>query len=129
MREPLQLRDERAPETLVLVRLGKNTLSDVKLGESCEVTFAKWGLYGFSTCGLGRGGYEELGRLVPLLRNRQWVLEASAGALISDGFPVVPTAQTPHWTVVLSEPTSTQYERVRRHFSEPRRNPIWERGS
>jgi hypothetical protein len=26
---------------------------------------------------------------------------------------------------VLSEPTPVQFARVRRHFSEPKRNPVW----
>ncbi len=125
MPEPLYLRDERPPVALALVRLGRNTLADARLLEACEASFRKWGLFGFSVFGLGPGGYGELVRYVPILAVRQWVMEASTEGLLSDGFPVLPTADHPHWTVVLSEPEPAQFARVRRHFSEPRRNPTW----
>ena len=125
MPEPLNLRDESPPHTLALVRLGNHTLADTRLLEACEATFRKWGLFGFSVFGLGPGGYSELVRSVPILTLRQWVMEASAQAVMSDGFPVLPTADHPHWTVVLSEPAPGQFARVRAHFSEPKRNPAW----
>jgi hypothetical protein len=53
------------------------------------------------------------------------VLEAPGSDLLADGFPLLATRDFPHWTVVLSEPTPTQFARVRRHFSDPKRNPIW----
>ena len=48
MPEPLQLRDAAPPTTLVLVRFGRTTLADDKLRQNCEVTYARWGLHGFS---------------------------------------------------------------------------------
>ena len=125
MREPLLLREASVPSTLVLIRFGRNTLADDNLGRSCEMTFARWGLYGFSVFELPDGDYDRLGRLVPLLLERQWVLEAAGSNVLRDGFPVLPTRDHPHWTVILAEPTPTQFERVRRHFSEPKRNPVW----
>ncbi|MHB1534587.1 MAG: hypothetical protein ACYC1D_08255 [Acidimicrobiales bacterium] len=74
---------------------------------------------------LPAGDYERLGRLVPLLLDRQWILEAAGSEVLADGFPVLPTREHPHWTVVLAEPTAAQFARVRRHFSEPKLNPIW----
>jgi hypothetical protein len=109
----------------VLIRFGRSTLADGKLLQNCEVTFARWGLYGFSVFELPDGDYGRLARLVPLLVDRQWVLEAAAYALLADGFPLLPSRQYPHWTIVLAEPTSAQFARVRRHFSEPKRNPVW----
>jgi hypothetical protein len=39
--------------------------------------------------------YERLGRLVPLLVDRQWVLEAAGADLLADGFPLLPTRGSP----------------------------------
>jgi hypothetical protein len=125
MREPLQLREAATPTTLVMVRFGRTTLADDKLRQNCEVTFARWGLHGFSVFELPGGDYERLARLIPLLLDRQWLLEAPGAKLVADGFPLLPTREHPHWTVVLAEPTPTQFARVRRHFSEPKRNPVW----
>jgi hypothetical protein len=109
----------------VLIRLGRNTLTDAHLEAASEDAFDKWGLFGFSTFGLGEGGYTELARFVPLVPYRQWVMEARTDALIADGFPLLPSNDHPHWTVVLSEPSPTQFARVRPHFSDPMRNPVW----
>jgi hypothetical protein len=126
VREPLQVREAfTLPNTLVLIRFGRTTLADEKLRQNCEMTFARWGLHGFSVFELPDQDYERLGRLVPLLIDRQWVLEAAGSELLSDGFPILATREHPHWTVVLAEPTATQFARVRRHFSDPRVNPIW----
>ena len=54
-------------------------------------------------------------------------MEARTQDLIADGFPLLPSNDQPHWTVVLSEPNPAQFARVRRHFSEPLRNPVWVR--
>lgn len=125
MPEPLQLRDAPTPTTLVMVRFGSTTLEDARLRQNCEVTFTRWGLHGFSVFELPGGHYEHLARLVPILVDRQWVLEAAAAELLADSFPLLPTREHPHWTVVLAEPTPAQFARVRGHFSEPKRNPVW----
>jgi hypothetical protein len=125
VREPLQLREVPPPSTLVLIRFGRTTLADDKLRQNCEMTFARWGLHGFSVFELPEGDYERLGRLVPLIFDRKWILEAAGSELLADGFPLLPTREHPHWTVVLAEPTLDQFARVRRHFSEPKLNPIW----
>jgi hypothetical protein len=52
-------------------------------------------------------------------------MEAPAHALLGEGFPLLPTADHPHWTVVLSGPEPRQFDRMRLHFSAPRRNPVW----
>jgi len=125
MHEPLQLREAATPTTLVLVRFGRTTLADERLRQNCEVTFARWGLHGFSVFELPGGDYRRLARLLPLLLDRQWVIEAAGADLLADGFPLLPTREHPHWTVVLAEPTAAQFARVRRQFSEPKRNPAW----
>jgi hypothetical protein len=121
----LVLREAVTPATVVLVRFGRTTLADDNLRQNCEVTFARWGLHGFSAFELPGGDYARLARLIPLLVHRQYILEAAGADLLSDGFPLLPTREYPHWTVVLAEATRTQFARVRRHFSDPKRNPVW----
>jgi hypothetical protein len=125
MPDLLQLSGEQVPDRLVLVRLGRSTLADAKLGDICRRTFVQCGLFGFSVFALGPGGYEELARLAPIIPVRQWVMEAPSRELLEDGFPILPTSDHPHWTVVLAESTTLQFDRVRRHFSEPLHNPAW----
>lgn len=127
MLDDLELRNERAPERLVMIRLGRNTLIDTKLEETSIDTFDNWFLFGFSVYGLPDSGYEGLTRVVPFVALRQWVMEASSRALLDAGFPTLATKEAPHWTVVLSEPTPTQFARVRRFFSEPKQNSAWRR--
>ena len=63
----LQIRGDRLPEVLILVRLGRDTLKDRRLADAREESFGRWGVFGFSAFGLGPGGYAELTKLVPLL--------------------------------------------------------------
>ena len=125
--EPLQLRDVDPPRSVVLVRQGARTLNDERLAQSCEMTRARWGIFGFSVHELPAGGYEELARLAPILRRRPRVLEANATELVGNGFPLLPSGIFPHWTVVLAEPTAEQFRRVRSCFRE-RANPIFDSG-
>lgn len=116
--ESLQLRDEDLPASVVMVRQGSTTLSDEKLSKACEVTRSRWGIFGFSVHELPQGGFEELARLSPILRNRPRVLVASSAGLLGDGFPLFPSGTYPHWTIVLSESSRRQFSRVRSHFNE-----------
>ena len=127
-REVIQLRDDRTPDAVVMVRLGSTTLDDQRLAESCEVAWDRWGLYGFSVFELPPGGYDELCELQPMVRSRRRVLVANASDLLANGFPLLATGSFPHWTVVLSQPTDAQFNRVRALFVE-RANPGFERGT
>lgn len=125
MPAPLQLRGERPPARLVMVRMGRSTLTDERLEADCKATFNRWGLFGSSVFGLGDGGYPELARYVPILPERQWVMEARTFDLLDDGFPLLATNDHPHWTIVFAEPTAAHFVRARRHFSQPVQNPVW----
>jgi len=70
--------------------------------------------------------YTHLARLVPIIVLRQKLFRADAAALIQAGFPVFPTADFPHWTVVLSEATPAQFAKVRALVSGPLDNPVWD---
>lgn len=125
MPEPLQLRPAGPPNLVVVIRLGERTLSDEKLAEQCERAHGRWGLHGFSVFEVPDGDYDLLARLVPIVTVRPKLFEASGAELVGAGFPLLPTADHPHWTVVLAEPTSTQFARVRALFDGPKPNPAW----
>jgi len=46
--DPLILRHAGVPDTIVVVRLGSNTLQDAHLAKSVAETHGRWGLWGFS---------------------------------------------------------------------------------
>lgn len=128
MRDPLILREADAPDLLVMIRLGTNTLEDRHLSRSCQETFGRWGIWGFSVLEVPHGDYTELARLRPFVAARRMVFEARGADLLAGGFPLLSTLDHPHWTVVVSEPIESQFEAVRRHFRGPIDNPAWSPG-
>ena len=124
MPEPLQLRTAAPPETIVVIRLGERTLEDSKLVDQSRGRTVD-GAYTASRssrcptatidCSLGWCRLSRCARF----------FEARGAALVSVGFPLFPTADHPHWTVVLSEPTPAQFGRVRALFDGPKQNPAW----
>jgi len=121
----LELRDGTIPDRLVVVRLGKNTLNENALANACERSFARWSVYAFSVLEVPNGDFERLARLIPEFSQRRQFLEADGPALLAAGFPLLPTLKHPHWSVVLSEPTQSQFQRVASHFRGPFDNPLW----
>ena len=69
------------------------------------------------------GDYQLLARLRPIVASRRFLLEADGRELVGAGFPLLPTLDRPHWTVVLSEATSEQFSCVRPLFRGPIENP------
>lgn len=127
MFQPLILRESSIPEVLILVRLGSNTLTETHLSRACEECYGQWGIWGFSVFEVPRGDYSQLARLRPLIAERRMFWQANGNDLIGAGFPILPTLDFPHWTVVVSEPTSSQFDKVRRIFTGPIENPVWSR--
>lgn len=127
MTEALSLRDEAAPTGLVVVRLGARTMEDNLLMRSVEQCHDRWGIWGFSVFEVPDGDYEQLARLRPIVAERRQLLVADATELVDDGFPLLPTLDSPHWTVVLAAATAAQFSRVRAHFEGPITNPSYRR--
>lgn len=123
MTEALALRDEDAPSGLVVVRLGVRTMEDSLLLRSVEQCHDRWGVWGFSVLEVPNGDYGQLARLRPIVAERRQLLVADASALVADGFPLLPTLDSPHWTVLLAAATPEQFDRVRGHFEGPIANP------
>lgn len=125
MPEPLQLREVAPSGLLMVMRLGSETLGDKALAVQSSRTFERWGFYGFSVFEVPGGDWRMLARLQPLILDRPKVLTAEAPRLLAAGFPIFPTLNHPHWTVVLSEPSAGQFARVRDVFDGPIDNPVW----
>jgi hypothetical protein len=53
------------------------------------------------------------------------ILVAEGRDVVDAGIPLLPTLDHPHWTVVVSSTTPTQFDRVRRLFRGPIENPAW----
>lgn len=126
--EPLSLRDREVPEVLAVVRLGSVTLGDDALAKSVAECHGRWGLWGFSVLEVPDGDYEQLARLRPIVATRRRLLVASGPELVAAGFPLLPTLDHPHWTVVLSEASADRFARVRLLFHGPIDNPAWQGG-
>ena len=86
----------------------------------------RWGFDEFSVFEVPGGDDTHLARLVPIVALRPKLFRANGPELVSAGFPLFPTADIPHWTVVLSEATSVQFARVRALFDGPLDNPAWD---
>ena len=125
MTESISLREEPVQPRLIVVRLGARTVDDELLRRSVEECHDRWGLWGFSVLEVQGGDYEQLARLRPIVSERSKLLVANASALIDDGFPLLPTLDSPHWTVVLAAPSPALFERVRSHFEGPIANPTY----
>lgn len=128
--QPLVLRDNVVAPGLLVVRMGVNTMSDERLSESaeqCHGNWGFWGFWGFSLFEVPDGDYHRLARQRPAFAARSRMLIADGHELVDDGFPLLPTLDAPHWTVVLAAPTAPLFERVRAHFRGPIDNPAYRR--
>jgi hypothetical protein len=123
--DPLSLRDRNVPAVLVVVRLGSVALDDGPLRKSVIECHDRWGLWGFSVLEVPDGDYRMLARMRPIVAARRRLLVADGLEVVEAGFPLLPTLDEPHWTVVLSEPTVEQFRRVRALFRGPIDNPAW----
>ena len=119
------LRDEPMPDLLVVVRLGVNTLQDEHLARSSTECHHRWGFWGFSVLEVPGGDFDELARLRPIVASRRRLHLAHGADLVAAGFPLLPTLDSPHWTVALAAPTSEVFAGVRSHFDGPVDNPAW----
>jgi hypothetical protein len=123
--EALTLRDDGVPDLLVVVRLGSITLRYDRLAKSVAESHDRWGIWGFSVLEIPHGDYALLARLRPNFTTRRLLLVAHGADVVAAGFSLLPTLEHPHWTVVLPEATSHQFEAVRRLFRGPIPNPAW----
>lgn len=125
MFDSITLREEPAPDLLVVTRLGAVTLHDAHLERSTAECHARWGIWGFSVLEVPDGDFDALARMRPIVASRRQLLVAHGSALVAAGFPLLPTLEAPHWTVLLAAPTTAAFAAVRGLFEGPIENPAW----
>ena len=125
MTEPLEVRDDSVIPGLVVVRLGSRTVEDEILSRSVAECHNRWGIWGISVLVVPGGDYNQLARLRPIMTERRQLLVADAAALMDDGFPLLPTLDSPHWTVVLAADIPALFQRLRNHSQGPIPNPTF----
>lgn len=125
MPKPIVLRGEAVPARLVVLRMGVSTLTDEALAFACSNAYDEWALHAFAVLELPDGDWDQLARVMPIVRRRPKALEASGPELLQAGFPLLPTNSRLHWSVVLSEPTPEQFARIRQQFHGPIDIPVW----
>ena len=121
------LRDENIVPGLLVVRFGVNTLTDVSMQKSVEECHHRWGFWGFSVFEVLDRDYDLLARLRPNIVDRRQMMTAEGEDLVESGFPLLPTLEAPHWTVVLATATPKWFARIREHFHGPIPNPAYRR--
>jgi hypothetical protein len=125
--EPITLRSGEPVPGMLVVRLGTRTLDEDLLRRSITACHYRWGIWGFSVLGTPGASLDELAAIRPVVATRPRIFVAEATSLVMDGFVLLPTLESPHWTVVLADDSGEQLNRVRRHFREPLPNPAYRR--
>lgn len=123
--ELLSIRTDAEPPPLVVVRLGSRTLDDAALERSVGECHQRWGIWGFSVLEVPDRDFNALARLRPIVNARRRLCVAGGPDLVEAGFPLLPTFDHPHWTVVLAAPTPENFAAIRGLFVGPIGNPAW----
>lgn len=122
------VRDAAPPEDLLLVvRGGRNSLSDAHLERATTDTWEAYRFFGVSVFGAPGDDLRALSERVTAVRRRSEVRFARVGDLRVAGFEVVSTfTNALHYSVVLDEATRVAFDRLRSCFSPPQPNPGYE---
>lgn len=119
------VREEAPPDDLLLVvRGGRNSLSDAVLERAATDTWERHRFFGVSLFGAPGDDLVDLSQREHAIRRREQVRVARVGVLRRSGFEVVPTFPNPaHYSVVIEEATPTVFGSLRSCFSGPQPNP------
>jgi len=115
-------------DQLLVVRGGRNSLSDANLERTTADCWEQHGFFGVSVFGAPGDDLVALSNEVSQLRRRPEVRLARCGDLRGAGFEVAATFSNPfHFSVVLPDTTPPTFTSLRSCFSEPVTNPGFER--
>jgi len=119
------IRDEAPPDDLLLVvRGGRNSLSDAHLERATTDTWERYRFFGVSVFGAPDDDLGSLSQREAAIRRRAEVRVARVGMLRVGGFDVVPTFANPaYFSVVMAEASPTIFAQLRSCFSAPQPNP------
>ena len=122
---PEIIRPGDTPDDLLLVvRGGRNSLSDPNLERAIGDCFELHGFFGVSVFGAPDDDLVALSLSVDQIRRRQEIRVSRCGALREAGFEVAATFSNPsHFSIVLPDAVAATFERLRDCFSEPQQNP------
>ena len=111
-------------DQLLVVRGGRNSLSDANLERASGDCWEQHGFFGISVFGAPGDDLIALSRAVSQIRRRTEVQLARCGELRAAGFEVAATFSNPlHYSVVLPDATPSTFAGLRSCFSEPVPNP------
>lgn len=114
-------------DLLLVVRGGRDSLSDALLERTTADTWDQFQFFGVSVFGAVDDDLTRLGRTQPAIRRRAVLRVARVGVLRAGGFEVVPTFGDPtHYSVVLPDVTAAAFAGLRACFSDPVPNPAYE---
>lgn len=119
------LRDEPPPgNQLLVIRGGRDSLSDVNLERSLADCWDEHGFFGVSVFGAPGDDLVTLSEEERQIRRRRQVRLARCGDLRAAGLEVAATFTNPrHFSIVLPDAVATTLTLLRSCFSEPVPNP------
>lgn len=113
-----------ADDQLLVVRGGRDSLSDVNRERSVADCWDDFGFFGVSVFGAPDDDLVSLSKAEHQIRRRRQVRLARCGELRSAGLEVAATFTNPlHYSVVLPDAESATFARLRSCFAEPVLNP------
>jgi hypothetical protein len=123
---PVEIVREGPPpdDQLLVVRGGRNSLSDPNLERASGDCWERYGFFGISVFGALGDDLVALSEAVTQIRRRPELRLARCGGLRSARFEVAATFSNPlHFSVVLPDATPSTFAALRSCFSEPVANP------
>lgn len=122
------VRAEPPPDDqLLVVRGGRNSLTDTNLERATGDCWEEYGFFGLSVFGAPGDDLIALSERVSPIRRRPEVRIVRCGQLRDAGFEVAATFSNPlHFSVVLPDATASTFAQLRSCFSEPVPNPGYE---
>lgn len=120
--KPIVLRAEEPPEdTVVVIRGGEMTEEFVR--RTATDAHDELGIYAVSVFLALDADVDALCSAEPFLVRYGKVRMSTVGRLRSEGFPLIPTLERPHYDVVLPDLLPSTLERLDRCFDPPIPNP------
>jgi hypothetical protein len=114
-------------DQLLVIRGGRNSLSDANLERASGDCWERYGFFGISVFGAPEGDLVALSGAVSQIRRRSELRLARCGELRTAGFEVAATfSNLLHFSIVLPDATTPTFAGLRSCFSEPVPNPGFE---
>ncbi len=111
-------------DLLLVVRGGRDSLSDANLERAVGDCWLRYGFFGLSVFGAPDDDLAALSESVSQIRRRREVRVARCGQLRTAGLEVYATFVNPtHYSLILPDAMAATFGRLRTCFSDPQGNP------